>query len=317
MDSGDKTATKPAQEGSVVLGQKTPVHDVEDDLLIVHALAEKHERQAGQQNDQYARVVDRIVRNGRKRRPLAEREALSTSQTEHKKMIWKIHRDAWSVMQESEEDIEDMITEQKENIIETICGDGEVSQMQAETWSAGCMLCRAMDSGAVGPQKSRDRDHDWRACQRYEEEVGAVRMAVAGIEKERERWEHWPVPAGWTCGDCGSPRGACWLRSGGDRVFRRGVGECSLRGVMLECVGVILAIRPWRVREWEGRGGRPRGGEYQSDTEDADRFGYRAVGRVAQRFGWIGLFDIEAVRMGEVGDGYRRRLLLATGRAVE
>lgn len=83
---------------------------------------------------------------------------------------------------------------------------------------------------------------------------------------------------------------------------------------MAESVGVLLAVGPERLRGWEGREGRPLRAGDRNDGHGADRFGYRAVGRVWQRWGWLGSINMENVRIEEVGDKYRAALMTTSGR---
>ena len=303
-----------SQSGSVTLAQKTPIPDIGDEWLIITALAEQHKRDASTQNEQYKRTMDRLIRNAKKRRGMTDREAFEAFRSEYETTIRSIHRQAWAPMAESDETMARVMAEHKDGAAEAFSGDEKILHMQAETWAAGCMICRAKDRTASGGPKIGEREHDWRTCRRHAEDIAAVRVAVEGVLGHRTEWENWPGPTGLPCVECGVPREDCWLRGDAGRVFRRGVGECKLRGVMAESVGVLLAVGPERLRDWENRGGRPLGGGDRTETDGVDRFGYRAVGRVWQRWGWFGSIDMQNVRIDEVREKYREALLARTGR---
>lgn len=282
--------------------------------MIVTALAEKHDRDASTQNEQYKRTMDRLIRNAKKRRGLIDREALEAFRGEYETTIRNIHCRTWAPMPENDETIAKVIAEHKDGVVEALTGDEHTLHMQAETWAVGCMICRAKDRTASGVSKVGEREHDWRACRKHAADVPAVRAAMEGILGHRLEWENWPGPTGLPCGECGAAREHCWLRGDAGRVFRTGGDECKLRGVMAESVGVLLAVGPERLRDWERREGRPLGTDDRNDGHGTDRFGYRAVGRVWQRWGWLGSIDMQNVRVDEVRDVYRGALIATTVR---
>lgn len=305
-----------SQSGSITLVPKNPnpIPEIGDEWLIVTALAEKHKRDANTQNEQYKRTMDRVIRNAKKRRGLTDREAFEAFRKEYETTVRGIHGQAWATMLESDETMVRVMAEHKDDVVQAFGEDEEVMHMQAETWAVGCMLCRAKDWTASGGVRVGAREHDWRACRRHGEDVAAVRVEVEAVIGHHKEWEDWPGPSGWPCGGCGQGREVCWMRGEAGRVFRTGGGECRLRGVMAESVGVLLAVGPQRLRDWERREGRPLGAGDRSDGHGADRFGYRAVGRVWQRWGWLGSIDMENVRIDEVRDRYREALVTMTGR---
>lgn len=82
---------------------------------------------------------------------------------------------------------------------------------------------------------------------------------------------------------------------------------------MIESAAVILTCGGRRVEEWERCGGALRGQVAGRGEEGEERLGYRAVGRMWRRFGWIGLVNVAAVGVDEIGEEYMRQLSRAYG----
>lgn len=184
--------------GPVTLGQKTPnpIPDIGDEWLIVTALAEKHERDARTQNEQYKRTMDRLIRNAKKRRGLTDREAFEAFRKEYETTIRDTHGQTWAPMPETDETTARVMAEHKDDVVQAMGDDEQVMHMQAETWAAGCMLCRAKDRTASGGASIGEREHDWRACRRHGEDVAAVRVEFEAVIGHRTEWEDWSGPSG-------------------------------------------------------------------------------------------------------------------------
>lgn len=203
---------------------------------------------------------------------------------------------------EASEVVADVLLQHKERILDEIATTDAIWDLQAELWAKKCKICRI--------RTGRGRIHDWRDCERFPEDREAVRKTHEDVGRGMSGVENAGQMGGGFCGGCKNSKQRCWMR------FREpGVksGKCKYSTVVTETVAAILAIGPRMVREWEEREGErdsKRRGEMVEAGEGRvpQRFGCRAVRRVWQTFGWVGVWDIRGAKVNGLKEGWVERM---------
>lgn len=289
------------------LKEKTPPPDLEEEWIAIRAVAEAHRRVVeaqGTENARHARVMSRTIERAKKLRGEAEKKVLDEFQVQHAREMREMQRKASGVLREREEVLEEVVRQHKEETVEAMGRTQWVVGMQLALWGEYCAICRVRDGGW--------RMHDWRECAfAWEYERTQMRETIEGIRTSRADWERQGLVQ--RCHACPQTQEDCWLWSVKGSSKNPREAACRFRGVMIESVAAILVLGGKRVEAWEDRGGRLEGQAAEPGQEEGSkgRLGRRAVGRVWQRFGYIGLMDIEAVEVGQVGGEYVQALTQA------
>lgn len=286
----------------VVPKQKTPPPPLKEELMAIEPVAQAHRlaiEAQGVEDEEHARVVSRAIERAKRGRVAAEKKELDELGVKHRRGIREIQRARCSTLQESDEDLENMVWEHKELVVQSMGLDEDITRMQMELWLGFCVICRARDGAWL--------EHDWRACcHMWADEAKAVQEGIEGIRANRANWEREGKVQ--HCSECRQTWEDCWMlgiKGSGKTPQER---QCRFRGAMVAGMAAILALGGRRVQEWEGSGGRLRGEIGRSGDGNQGRLGYRAIGRTWRRFGWLGLMDLRNVKIAQVGTEYRSRL---------
>lgn len=286
------------------LKEKQPPPDLEEEWIAIKAIAEAHRRAVeaqGTENARWARVMSRTIGRAKKLQGEAEKKELDEFGVQHAREMREIQRQASGIVREREEDLEEVVRAYKEEMVEAMGREQWVINMQLRLWGEYCMICRVKDAAW--------RAHNWRECpSAWEHERTRIREAIEGIRTSRADWERASSLDG--CHGCKQTQEDCWLWS--VKGFGKNPREsaCRFRGIMIESVGAMLAFGGKRTEAWVARGGRlpEQPADPGVEGEKEGRLGRRAVGRAWQRFGYMGLMDMEAFGVSQVGKEYVRAL---------
>lgn len=202
---------------------------------------------------------------------------------------------------ERREVVEVVVLQHKQELLGGWESAGKVWDMQAETWTSGCGICRVRSGERVG--------HNWRRCPFHKRERKSATVAHGEVEAGvlsmvgSVRFEG-------DCPGCGREREACWMQ-----VIHEPVEDgCRYVGVVTESAAVIMAVGPPMVEEWERREGRRRGaGVAGVESFTQQRFGALEVGRFWRTFGWVGVWDVREARVDQVCAQWEHELRTLVG----